>query len=52
MEWKHMLFSIFISSNNFSLKFKDELQLSFEKEELEEAICENENEMDPKLQKK
>ncbi len=39
------------SSNNFSLKIKDELQLSIEKEELEEAICENENEMDPKLLK-
>jgi hypothetical protein len=41
-----MLFFIFILSNNFSLKFKDELQLSFEKKELGEIICENENEMD------
>jgi len=41
-----MLFSIFILSNNSSLKFKDEFQLSFEKEELGKAICENENEID------
>jgi hypothetical protein len=35
-----------ISSTNVSLKFKDELQVSFEKKELGEVICENENEMD------
>jgi hypothetical protein len=39
---KQMVSSIFISSNKFTLKLKDELELSFEEEELEETICENE----------
>ncbi len=34
--------SIFISSNKLSLKLKDELELSFEEEELEKTICEDE----------
>ncbi len=42
IKWKQIMSSIFISSNKFSLKLKDELELSFEEEELEETICENE----------
>lgn len=42
IKWKQMMSSIFMSSNKYSVKLKDELELSFKEEELKETICENE----------